>query len=434
MNISTENFNSTEVHPSTIIQGPLILMGFRTGLLCFCLLFGVPTHSYVLWLIARGKRIPLEIFNVNLTVCEIIYCLIFLIYIFQIFLNVEIVQHFLQGIGITGRPLFQCLMCMERYLAVVHPVTFLKFKPLRYRVICCTAVWITTLGSCLVSLIILTLSNLKAFTWFFSLQFLIYISIQLFCLVTVLRALKQSGPGGKGGGREEENHMKRKAFHLILITTVTLVVMFAPFIFTGFLTILQQQKQQGVSLIWFLSLSCFILAGFVQPVLYLHRVSEVPILKRIPQQTSAQQSKWHCITKVWTWRKIRAAPVPFFLEVHEELNRTWTAPYSARSRPCGSILLATLDGGAAKGYVDVPPVKRAIAMQLCPASASSWRCNPRLQSKACKFFSSLTAKAYRACGQAASALHAMALLQVHQAQALLDMHEGGSDPGAPCGN
>ncbi|XP_056096534.1 uncharacterized protein LOC130075794 [Rhinichthys klamathensis goyatoka] len=123
-----------------------------------------------------------------------------------------------------------------------------------------------------------------------------------------------------------------------------------------------------------------------------------------------------------------AAPVPFFPEVHEELSKTWKAPYSARSRPSGSSPLATLDGGAAKGYVGIPPVERAVAMQLCPASASSWRGDPRLPSKACKFSSGLTARAYKACGQAASALHAMALLQVHQAQALMDMNEGGSDP------
>ena len=31
-----------------------------------------------------------------------------------------------------------------------------------------------------------------------------------------------------------------------------------------------------------------------------------------------------------------AVPVPFFPEVHEELSRTWKAPYSARSRSSGS--------------------------------------------------------------------------------------------------
>ncbi len=122
-------------------------------------------------------------------------------------------------------------------------------------------------------------------------------------------------------------------------------------------------------------------------------------------------------------------PVPFFPEVHEEVTRSWKAPFSARNRPSASSVLTTLDGGAAQGYVEVPPVERAIAMQLCPQGAAAWRGNPRLPSRACKFSSALTAKAYGAAGQAASALHAMALLQVHQTKALKQLHKGDADPG-----
>ncbi len=125
----------------------------------------------------------------------------------------------------------------------------------------------------------------------------------------------------------------------------------------------------------------------------------------------------------------RSAPVPFFPEVHEEVTKSWTAPFSARSRSGPSSSLTTLDGGAAKGYVELPPVERSVAMQLCPKTATSWRGNPRLPSRACKFSSSLVGKAYTACGKAASTLHAMALLQVYQARALKELHEGSSDPG-----
>ncbi len=104
-------------------------------------------------------------------------------------------------------------------------------------------------------------------------------------------------------------------------------------------------------------------------------------------------------------------------------------PFSARNRPSASSVLTTLDGGAAQGYVEVPPVECAIAMQLCPQGAAAWRGKPRLPSRACKFSFALTAKAYGAAGQAASALHAMALLQVHQAKALKQLHEGDADPG-----
>ncbi len=123
----------------------------------------------------------------------------------------------------------------------------------------------------------------------------------------------------------------------------------------------------------------------------------------------------------------RPPPVPFFPEVHEELTRSWKAPFTARNKPCGSSPLTTLDGGAALGYTGIPSVERSVAMQLCPTVASTPRGEPCLPSRACKYSSGLTGSAYRACGEAASALHAMALLQVHQAKALRDLHEGGHD-------
>ncbi len=49
-------------------------------------------------------------------------------------------------------------------------------------------------------------------------------------------------------------------------------------------------------------------------------------------------------------------PVPFFPEVHEEVTRSWKAPFSARNRPSASSVLTTLDGGVAQGYVEVPGV------------------------------------------------------------------------------
>ncbi len=125
----------------------------------------------------------------------------------------------------------------------------------------------------------------------------------------------------------------------------------------------------------------------------------------------------------------RPAPVPFFPEVHEELTSSWMAPFTARSRSSTSSVLTTLDGGVARGYAGIPQVERAVVVHLCPRNAATWRNRPRLLSKACKLTAALAAKAYSAAGQAASALHAMAILQVHQAKALKQVHEGSTDPG-----
>ncbi|XP_051734816.1 C-C chemokine receptor type 8-like [Ctenopharyngodon idella] len=270
MNNSTVNLTTPEASYSFELADSRKICVFSISFL-----LGLPTHSYVIWLIitGTGSRVASEFFFFNLSVCEIGNSLNsmfgLLSYLFSSF---TILTHFLQGLGITGRPLFQCLMCFECYLAVVHPVTFLKYKPLRYRVMCCTAAWIITLGSCLFCIFTLLSFNIEPYIWFFSTAFLFFLSIQLFCLVTVLRALKQSGPGERKRERGEENHMKRRAFYLILITTINLIIQYMPFTITGFFVIL---AQKDIFVFWFPAFLCYVLAGFVQPVLYLQRAGKL---------------------------------------------------------------------------------------------------------------------------------------------------------------
>ncbi len=229
---SSGNFTSPEVQSYSNITTHTSSStdGLRIVVLCFNLLSGVPTYSYVMWLIIRGTNgIASEFFNFNLNVCEMFFSLSSLAFLLSQMSPVFVtIQRLSLGLAITIRPLFQCLICVERYLAVIHPVTFLKYKPIRYKIVCSVVVWLLGVGSCLFSLFILLSNNIIAFTWFVLLQFFLFLFIQLFCCLAVLRGLKRSGPGERK--KEEENDMKRKAFYLILITTVTMVIIYAPFI------------------------------------------------------------------------------------------------------------------------------------------------------------------------------------------------------------
>ncbi len=96
--------------------------------------------------------------------------------------------------------------------------------------------------------------------------------------------------------------------------------------------------------------------------------------------------------------------VPFFPEVHEQFTSSWKTPFTARNKSWSSSPLTTLDGGAALGYTGVPSVERTVAMQLCPTAATALRGEPCLPLRTCLYSSGLTSSAYRACGEAASAL------------------------------
>lgn len=98
------------------------------------------------------------------------------------------------------------------------------------------------------------------------------------------------------------------------------------------------------------------------------------------------------------------------------------------SLPCKPLFIRKLliclphphyhDDGEARGYVDIPQVGREAAVHLYPQNAATWINLPHLPSKACKLKVALVAKGCSDVGQATSALHAMAILQVHQAKVL----------------
>ncbi|XP_056587657.1 G-protein coupled receptor 4-like [Triplophysa dalaica] len=273
MNNSTVNLNITESPTNSLTHFLGLMSPPHICFLCINVLLGLPAHSYVIWLIIGSEsRIKSDFFILTLSFCEIGICLSWLLDVLSIwFLNLMELVFFSKGLIITGRPLFQCLICVERYLAVVHPVTFLKYKPLRYRLMCSAVTWIMSFGSCLCSMFILNLSAYDNFIWFISVQLIVFLSIQFFCCLAVLRALKQSGPGERGREREE-NHMKRKAFYLILITTVSMLIAYIPSIFVGLFILLAEQFLPEPFLTGFV---CFVLAGYVHPVLYFHRTGKL---------------------------------------------------------------------------------------------------------------------------------------------------------------
>ena len=115
------------------------------------LLLVTPINIYTLLLIVRGglETITSEFYCLNLAISDILMCFFSLFYLTEKYLQVlSIVSSFFLGFQNLSRPLFQGCICVERYLAVVHPVTSLRYKLLRYKM-CCSFVWLTTLGFCI---------------------------------------------------------------------------------------------------------------------------------------------------------------------------------------------------------------------------------------------------------------------------------------------
>ncbi len=111
----------------------------------------------------------------------------------------------------------------------------------------------------------------------------------------------------------------------------------------------------------------------------------------------------------------RRRPAPFLPAVHNELTKTWRAPYSARVNLSTAAALTTIDGAEEKGYSKLPPLEEAVVAHLCPPSTRGLK-SAAHPSKPCRMTSALANRAYAVASQAGSALHTMSVLQVFQAK------------------
>lgn len=129
----------------------------------------------------------------------------------------------LQVFNLIGEACFHVFTCVERYVAVVHPITYLSFrtaKAVQIRNVLIGFAWIMSLtwtGLLYTKNVIVMIS-----LFIFILAFLLVIIS--FCSLSVLRVLIRPGPGKRGRGRRKLDSKNLRAFQTI--TSILGVVMF----------------------------------------------------------------------------------------------------------------------------------------------------------------------------------------------------------------
>lgn len=175
-----------------------------------------------------------------------------------------------------GEILFHVLTCVERYLAVAHPVTYMGLKKergVRIRNICIGSAWALTITSSVLSFLPLN-PSLRVI----SLGIVVFALVSVsFCSLAVLRILIRQGPGEGGNNRERVDRTKQRAFYTIMAIFAVLWLWFFGLLST-FITY-DRLKELGtraycvaMSSVFFLNLpSCLVL-----PLMYLQRTGKLP--------------------------------------------------------------------------------------------------------------------------------------------------------------
>ena len=136
-NTSSDNSTTNSIFGWCGIPSPALttyIQGMTASFLLPYTVVGLPANLWVMWLITHGTKDSLasELFHLNMAICETIFLLGSPLQFYCLFDHAgdgPVVNFLIMELRVLisfGRLLFQCSICVERYLAVVHPLTFIR--------------------------------------------------------------------------------------------------------------------------------------------------------------------------------------------------------------------------------------------------------------------------------------------------------------------
>lgn len=166
--------------------------------------------------------------------------------------------------------LFDTLTCVERYVAVIHPITYRNLKHVKGVIIRNVAIGCTWLLSFSLTIFMIAESQSLVVHIFMCVTALC-IAVVFFCSLRVLYVLVRPGPGKVGVAKQQVDQAKLRAFYTIAtILVVLLVRLGTDTLLSSFYTLAVQTEDSKCHLM-FCVVWMNLLGIVVQPLLFLQR-------------------------------------------------------------------------------------------------------------------------------------------------------------------
>ncbi|XP_038162028.1 uncharacterized protein LOC119797144 [Cyprinodon tularosa] len=247
----------------------------------FVLYIGIQKWRHQRFEPARISTNPSDFYTLNMMISEIICALGSALFVLAMFSGgrlMYLLGLYFFSINVPGQSLFHSLTCLDRYLAVVHPITYMLKKDtlgVRIRNISNICVWLLCFGY--LGIVYSHLPNFPIIPFFTILG--ISISVMFFCCFSVLWGLTHSAPGEVQNHKKQVDQTKQRAFYIILAITSTLMLRFTGLL-VGFglknVGSLDQRNSCGrLDAAVLLTLP----SSLVLPLLFLHRAGKLSCWK-----------------------------------------------------------------------------------------------------------------------------------------------------------
>jgi len=159
----------------------------------------------------------------------------------------------------------QVCICVDRYMAVVHPVFFASYRDNMTRIGISVVVWGLTLAYALIKSIMGVMSVNEIFSGIILFAF----AVMVFCNISIIWVLRRSV-----AGKEVMHPVKKKAFKIVMINMAIIVVNYLPPValmpFVSYYTFVEFRCQISISVFSIMDLSCSI-----EPLLYMTKMERV---------------------------------------------------------------------------------------------------------------------------------------------------------------
>lgn len=270
-----QKMNTSKMDPIMLGLSTPIIMSVEN--INFCV--GLPLNIGVIIFLTRDGGLDRSlILTLNQVACEILFAILAPLFVLC-YVNVKNLCiyypiAFFTGTCMTSRFLFQCCVCFERYMAVVHPVTFLKYKAIKYRLTISVMIWTYAFIAGIVSMFKLSELPLKLFVILYTM----ILSMMLFCSFSLLRGLRRPGPGAKGRDDGGVSSAREKAFKVVCLNLLIFLIQTIPVMvcFGIYFTL----SYDAFTLAFIVGINIAILTSLLQPVLFLYQNGKLTCMKR----------------------------------------------------------------------------------------------------------------------------------------------------------
>lgn len=234
---------------------------------------GIPANGLVIHLLLgkTGVCSTSEIFTLQLACFDMLFCFLLIIEYISFVYTKRMTDRFFfaWGLNRTGGPMLLCLMSVDSYIGVCHPLVFHHFKDARIRLSFCLLVFFITSASCYM----VKASKPDKQNTIMGLLFFAILVISS-CTFNILRFLCKSGPS-----RKEIHPVKRRASNIVLTSYVLLNFHYIPPLIEHLITQYGPKYLQPFSVLSALSYGFLALASFTQPLSYLLRTRQLPEIR-----------------------------------------------------------------------------------------------------------------------------------------------------------